>query len=123
MITKSSFQFHNLYILICPNFHMKNNSYFIFFGNLANPLRIDIISALKEKEMSVTKIADKLGVEQSKISHALARLKECNIVEVKSEGKQRIYSLNKKTILPILHLIDKHSQLNCNGECRFCTQH
>lgn len=102
---------------------MKNKNYFIFFGNLANPLRIGIISILKEKERDVNGIAKELGMEQSKISHALARLKECNIVEVKSNGKQRIYSLNKKTILPILGIIDKHSKLNCGGQCKFCSQH
>jgi len=100
---------------------MKNKNYFIFFGNLANPLRIGIISILKERD--VNGIAKELGMEQSKISHALARLKECNIVEVKSNGKQRIYSLNKKTILPILGIIDKHSKLNCGGQCKFCSQH
>jgi DNA-binding transcriptional ArsR family regulator len=99
---------------------MTSKKYFIFFGNLANPLRINIISALKGKEMSVTEIVNKLGVEQSKVSHALTKLKECNIVEVKSSGKQRIYSLNKKTILPMLKIIDKHSQLNCGGQCWSC---
>jgi DNA-binding transcriptional ArsR family regulator len=102
---------------------MNNKNYFIFFGNLANPLRIGIISILKEKERDVNGIAKELGMEQSKISHALARLKECNIVEVKSNGKQRIYFLNKNTILPILSIIDKHSKLNCGGQCKFCSQH
>lgn len=99
---------------------MAGKKYFIFFSNLANPLRINIITVLKEKEMSVTEIVNKLEIEQSKISHALSKLKECNIVEVSSKGKKRIYTLNKKTILPILHLIDKHSRLNCRGKCKFC---
>ena len=101
---------------------MKENTYHIFFSNLANSLRINIISELKEKNYTVNELSKKLKVEQSKLSHALARLKECNILEVKSSGKKRIYSLNKKTILPILQLIDKHSKLNCNGQCKFCTQ-
>jgi DNA-binding transcriptional ArsR family regulator len=85
---------------------MKSHTYYIFFGNLANKLRIDIISALRERPMGVSEISKKIKAEQSKLSHALSSLKECNIVAVQQKGKERIYSLNKKTILPILDLID-----------------
>lgn len=97
-----------------------NKTYHVFFGNLANPLRISIISALKEKDMSVSELGKELKAEQSKMSHALSSLKGCNIVNARKKGKERIYSLNKKTILPILLLIDKHAKLNCNGKCKFC---
>jgi DNA-binding transcriptional ArsR family regulator len=100
---------------------MNNSAYHVFFTNLANPLKIEIITALKEKEKgsSVGELAEKLKVEQSKISHALALLKKCKIVQMEQNGKQRIYSLNKKTILPMLKLIDKHSKENC--ECNACS--
>lgn len=97
---------------------MSLSTYHIFFRNLANPLRIKIISALKEKESSVSELVEKLKVEQSKLSHALASLKKCKIVQSRENGKQRIYSLNKKTILPILKLIDKHAQSFC--DCKMC---
>ena len=89
------------------------NKYYPFFGNLANPLKVDIISLLKEKEMSVLELASKLKEEQSKISHALSSLKDCSIVNVKSEGKKRIYNLNKETILPMLEIIDRHENKFC----------
>ena len=91
------------------------SAYHVFFRNLANPVKISIISALKEKQSSVNELAKKLGTEQSKLSHALASLNHCNIVESKQEGKKRIYSLNKKTILPILKLIDNHKCDYCPG--------
>lgn len=96
------------------------NTYHIFFRNLANPLRVSVISELKEKESSVGELSNKLKIEQSKLSHALKTLKSCNIVDFKQKGKQRIYFLNKKTILPMLKLIDKHSQMHCSGNCKFC---
>lgn len=99
---------------------MLKSTYHIFFSNLANPLRVEIVSRLKEKDLSVGELSNSLKMEQSKISHALASLKSCNIVDVKSEGKQRIYSLNKKTIIPILNLIDKHSKTYCSGNCKMC---
>ena len=97
------------------------STYHIFFRNLANPLKIKIISALKEKESSVSDLTYELKVEQSKISHALALLKKCNIVDVEKKGKERIYSLNKKTIIPLLKMIDEHSKSFCNcKECKGC---
>ena len=99
---------------------MNNLTYHIFFSNLSNPLRISIITKLREKEKSVSELVDELNVEQSKISHALASLKNCRIVDVKKKGKQRIYFLNKKTIVPILKLIDKHAKSFCSGNCVGC---
>ena len=96
---------------------MMEKTYNIFFTNLANPLKIKIILSLREKEKNVTELSKTLKVEQSKISHAVASLKCCNIVNVKQEGKQRIYCLNKKTIIPILNLIDKHAIKNCGKFC------
>ena len=89
------------------------NKYYIFFGNLANPLKIEIITKLKIKESNVNQLCKELNVEQSKLSHALKSLKNCSIVNVKKVGKQRIYNLNKKTILPMLKIIDKHEKIFC----------
>jgi DNA-binding transcriptional ArsR family regulator len=93
------------------------NKYYLFFRNLANPLKMDIISSLKEKNMSVLELVKELKQEQSKISHALTSLKHCSIVQVKQNGKKRIYSLNKETILPMLQTIDKHENKFCK-ECK-----
>jgi len=93
------------------------NKYYMFFGNLANPLKIEIISALKEQDLSVLELARKLKIEQSKLSHALASLKQCHIVESVRDGKKRIYCLNKKTILPMLNKIDEHEKQFCGKNC------
>jgi len=96
---------------------MNDNTYHIFFRNLANPIKMKIISALREKENSVNELSKNLKIEQSKVSHALTTLKCCNIVKVKQKGKQRIYFLNKDTIIPMLTLIDKHAKTFCKGFC------
>ena len=93
---------------------MNKNTYHIFFSKLSNPLRIDIISSLEEKPKSVSQISKELGIEQSKLSHALSELRECNIIQFKQKGKKRIYSLSR-TIIPILKLISCHSKV-----CREC---
>ncbi len=111
----------NLYkyeiLFICMRKHFsKVNKYYPFFANLANPLKINVISELKEKPRSVLELAGKLKIEQSKLSHALASLRCCSIVEVKKKGKRRVYSLNKETILPMLKILDKHE----NKFCKCC---
>jgi len=96
---------------------MSCNAYHIFFRNLANPLKVKIITELKKKSLTVTELTEILKEEQSKISHALANLKSCNIVKSLSKGKQRIYSLNKETIIPILEIIDQHKKSYCPVGC------
>lgn len=92
-------------------------TYHIFFSKLANPLKISILASLKEKSKSVLELSKDLKIEQSKLSHALASLRGCNIVNVVKKGKKRIYNLNKKTILPMLKLIDKHEKCYCEKCC------
>jgi len=96
---------------------MNSKTYHIFFSKLSNPLRIKIVSALEDKEKSVMELSKELDVEQSKLSHALKELKDCNIVKVEKKGKERIYSLTN-TIIPILKLISCHSQ-GCD-KCKGC---
>ncbi len=98
---------------------MNHNSYHVFFTNLANPLKIGIILELRKGDKNVTELVKELHVEQSKVSHALMSLKKCNIVNVKTEGKQRLYSLNKDTIVPMLNLIDNHAHTHCKNKCVF----
>lgn len=92
-------------------------TYNIFFTNLANPLKVGIILALRKRNMNVGEIVKELNVEQSKVSHALRSLKNCKIVDMKQKGKERFYSLNKETIVPMLELIDKHSSCYCKNKC------
>ena len=89
------------------------NVNYIFFSNLANPLKMKIVVSLSERDMSVKDLGEKLKVEQSKLSHALKSLRICSIVTNKRYGKRIVYSLNKETISPILKLIEKHEKKYC----------
>lgn len=100
---------------------MKKSGYHTFFTNMANPLKMKIILSLKYSKKSVNDLCDEMKVEQSKVSHALKCLKNCKIVESEQKGKQRIYSLNKKTIVPMLKILDKHSMGFCGKKsCKGC---
>ncbi len=84
-----------------------------FFAALSNPTRLGIIEALMEKPKHVTQIATELNQEQSMISHNLRQLVNCHFLNVRREGKQRIYTLNHATIDPLLKLIENHFHESC----------
>ncbi len=93
------------------------HSYNLFFDNFSNKTRIKIIESLILGPKSVTDICNMTKEEQSKVSHNLRNLKECHFLDVKKNGKQRIYSLNKGTVVPILKLVEKHVHKYCGEVC------
>lgn len=97
---------------------MKCKAYNVFFETISNKTRLAIVECLIETSKSVTEICSCLDEEQSKISHSLKKLADCNFIDVKQEGKKRIYSLNKETIVPLMKLVDKHVHTFCKNECR-----
>jgi len=75
---------------------------------IAHPTRIAIIDLIfKNKEMSVTEIFEKLKIEQAVASHHLRILKNKNVVSVKREGKNSIYSLAAKEFYAIIKTLEK----------------
>ena len=81
--------------------------------NFSNRTKSDIINLLRDGPLSVKEITKKIGGEQSKISHSLGDLRGCHILNVRHEGKQRIYSLNEETVIPILEMVERHVRKNC----------
>jgi DNA-binding transcriptional ArsR family regulator len=96
---------------------MKCKSYYYFFEVISNKTRFKIIESLMDGALNVGQICFATNEEQSKISHGLNVLSKCNVVEVKQQGKNRVYSLNKDTIEPMLKLVEKHVEKNCSGKC------
>ncbi|MFH1317305.1 MAG: winged helix-turn-helix domain-containing protein [Candidatus Woesearchaeota archaeon] len=85
----------------------------LFFETLGSRLKVDIIIKLKEKPFSVNELSKHLNQERSKVSHALKSLLECGFIKVKKIGRERIYSLNADTIIPLLSLVERHIKHYC----------
>lgn len=88
-------------------------AYKIFFGTLVSESRLKIINLLRKRKKNVSEIIKELNIDQTAVSHDLARLKKCGFVICKTEGKYRYYSLNQKTINPLMNLIDDHMSQYC----------
>ena len=89
----------------------------IFFETLGNQTRWNIINLLRDGEYKATDIAKELEFEQSLVSHHLKRLETCGFVTVQPNGTERVYSLNTKTIGPLLKLVHKHIDTYCAKAC------
>ncbi|MCH8067390.1 MAG: winged helix-turn-helix transcriptional regulator [Nanoarchaeota archaeon] len=96
---------------------MLKETYRTFFGTLNNNSRLEIIQLLRKNPYNVTQISKVLNMNQTSVSHNLARLKRCGFVTVKNNGKERIYTLNSKTIKPLMKLIDQHMDTYCKKYC------
>ncbi|MBU0636438.1 metalloregulator ArsR/SmtB family transcription factor [Candidatus Micrarchaeota archaeon] len=107
---------------------MKERPYASCLKAIANDLRIQTLRALEEKPCSVQELCKIVRGEQSKVSHALQILRHCNFVEVHTEGRQRIYSLNpkvrdglklskKRSSANLFHFLDHHMSACCDNQC------
>ncbi|RLI47306.1 transcriptional regulator [Candidatus Bathyarchaeota archaeon] len=83
---------------------------YLFFSVLKNPLRIAILELLLKEPLNVGEISTELNIERSIISHHLRILLRCKFVFVKRKWRERIYSVNKETVEPLLELIDLHAK-------------
>jgi ArsR family transcriptional regulator, arsenate/arsenite/antimonite-responsive transcriptional repressor len=64
------------------------------FRALGDPLRIKIIELLRNQELCVCELCEKLNVSQSKLSFHLKNLKEANLIRSRQESRWMYYSLN-----------------------------
>lgn len=86
---------------------MEARLYREFFRALSNQTRFSVVQLLRERPHYVNEMAEKLGIEQSRISHNLACLLNCGFVEWDWNGKNKVYRLNAD-LQPVLSGIEKH---------------
>ena len=73
-----------------------------FFKALAHPLRISVLDALREGEMTVNEISQKFGVEPANASQQLGVLRNKNIVHARKVGASVYYSVVDPTVFKLL---------------------
>lgn len=82
--------------------HQISNFKAEFFKALAHPLRISILDALREGEMTVNEISSRFTVEPANASQQLAVLRNKNIVFARKEGSNVYYAVSDKAIFKLL---------------------
>ena len=71
------------------------------FNAVAEPRRRQILDALAGGERPVNDLVRLLGVAQPQVSKHLRVLREVGVVQVREEGRQRLYRLNGPALKPI----------------------
>jgi DNA-binding transcriptional ArsR family regulator len=71
------------------------------FNAVAEPRRRQILDALAGGERPVNDLVARLGLAQPQVSKHLRVLREVGLVEVREEGRQRMYRMNGRPLKPI----------------------
>ena len=71
----------------------------------SNPIRLEILNLLRDREMSVTEIIDKSKLSQANISQHLSIMKSRGIVVSEREGKMIYYKLSNPKIIKAFDII------------------
>ena len=68
---------------------------------MAEPRRREILDALVDGERPVNDLVRALGLGQPQVSKHLRVLREVGAVDVREDGRQRLYRLNGQALKPI----------------------
>ena len=71
------------------------------FNAVAEPRRRELLDALAGGERPVNDLVGLLGLTQPQVSKHLRVLREVGAVDVRDEGRQRLYRLNGQALKPI----------------------
>ena len=81
------------------------------FNAVAEPRRRQILDVLARGERSVNDLVARLGVAQPQVSKHLRVLREVGAVDVRGEGRQRLYRLNGRALKPIHDWVKTYERL------------
>ncbi len=71
------------------------------FNAVAEPRRREILGVLARGERPVNDVVHLLGLPQPQVSKHLRVLREVGAVQVRADGRQRLYRLNGNALKPI----------------------
>ena len=71
------------------------------FNAVAEPRRRQILDLLAAAERPVNDLVRQLGLAQPQVSKHLRVLREVGVVDVREQGRQRVYRLNGHALKPI----------------------
>jgi DNA-binding transcriptional ArsR family regulator len=80
------------------------------FNAVAEPRRRQILDALSGGERPVNELVRLLGLSQPQVSKHLRVLREVGAVDVRGEGRRRLYRLNGHALRPIHDWVKNYEQ-------------
>jgi DNA-binding transcriptional ArsR family regulator len=80
------------------------------FNAVAEPRRRQILDALVGGERPVNDLVALLGLAQPQVSKHLRVLRKVGLVDVRDEGRQRMYRLNGQSLKPIYDWVKNYER-------------
>jgi DNA-binding transcriptional ArsR family regulator len=80
------------------------------FNAVAEPRRRQILDLLAQGERPVNDLVELLGLAQPQVSKHLRVLREVDLVQVRDQGRQRMYRLNPEPLRSIHDWLAKYAQ-------------
>ena len=80
------------------------------FNAVAEPQRRQILDLLAAGELPVNDLVALLGLSQPQVSKHLKVLREVGLVDVRDQGRQRLYRLNGRSLKPIHDWVSNYRQ-------------
>ena len=80
------------------------------FNAIAEPRRRQILDVLAGGERPVNELVARLGVAQPQVSKHLRVLRAVGLVEVRGDGRRRLYRVNGKALKPIHDWVQAYEQ-------------
>jgi ArsR family transcriptional regulator len=90
------------------------------FHALSDPLRLMVLELLREQELCVCELCDRLGTTQSKLSFHLKALKEANLVRARQEKRWIYYSLNLPQFVVLEQYLSEYRRFSPILPARSC---
>ena len=81
------------------------------FNAVAEPRRREILDLLADGERSVGDIVSKIPVSQPQVSKHLKVLKSVGLVRSRSDGRQRLYSLDPVALKPMHDWVSRFEEM------------
>ncbi len=83
-----------------------------FFGTLADPSRLRLLSALAQQELCVCDLASVVKMGESAVSHQLRVLRSQRLVNYRREGRNIYYSLADSHVMNLYAEVAAHLEEN-----------
>jgi DNA-binding transcriptional ArsR family regulator len=80
------------------------------FNAVAEPRRRQILDVLAGGERPVNDLVSELGLAQPQVSKHLRVLREVGAVDVREDGRQRMYRLNGRALKPIHDWVSEYER-------------
>lgn len=81
------------------------------FQAIADPVRRSIIELLATETLTINEVAEKFNISRPAISKHVRILKECGIIVINKQGRERYCQIKPRNLIPAFLWIEQYQKL------------